>query len=85
MALGRVNLVDAITRKAEDIARQKTLTMRIGVVQIPPALANGLVNVVISGGAIPCAYLTNYTPVNNDKVVVINERDIWVVVGKLVA
>jgi hypothetical protein len=85
MALGRINLVDAIAQKSEAIARQKTVTLRIGLVQIPPALANGLVNVVVGGGAIPCAYLTNYTPVNNDKVVVINERDIWVVVGKLVA
>lgn len=85
MALGRINLVDAIAQKTLDIARQKTVTLRIGVVKIPPALANGLVYVTLGGGDIPCAYFTNYAPVNGDKVLVLNERDIWVVVGKLVA
>lgn len=85
MALGRINLVDAISQSAETISRSKTVTLRIGVVAIPPALANGLVNVIISGGAIPCAYLSHYTPANNDKVVVLTERDIWIVIGKLVA
>lgn len=85
MALGRVNLVDAIADSAQRISQSRTATLRKG--WIAGAAANGVVNVRWTIDAadpgMPCLYLADYTPTVGDRVVVISDRDMAVVLNKL--
>ena len=87
MATKSVNLVDAIADVIPRIARARTATLRVGKVI---SVAAGVATVQVGADAVDAVpvtikarYHTYYVPVVNDIVSLLNDRDAWLVVGKL--
>ena len=88
MATSAVNLVDAIADVIPRIAQARTATLRVGkVISVVTGVATVQVGAAVSGSTpitIKARYHTNYTPVVNDVVSLLTDRDVWLVLGKLV-
>lgn len=82
MATNPVNMVDAVAEIVPRIAKERTATLRVGkVVSVTGGVA--MVNVGGSTTPVRARFHTFYTPVANDVVSLITERDIWLILGKL--
>ena len=81
MATSSMRMVDATAASALREARYGTACLRFGKVTVAPAA--GQVTVLVGGASVPCNYLVGSTLVVNDWVCVANERDVWLVLGKV--
>ena len=84
VAQQRVNLIDAIAERQTTTARSRSAVLRIGRVLAVPD-ANNLVEVQIRDGSVFAGYhsVPAYTPAVNDVVSVLNDRGIWLILGKV--
>lgn len=89
MALRRVNFVDAVASSIPRIAGSRTATVKVGYIATPPNTNNGVVNVRFTRNVAdlgsPCGYAAGYTPVAADRVLVVTQEDMAVVLLKLSA
>lgn len=89
MPQSTINLVDAITDVVNRTVRARSAVIRIGkvagaAITTPvPEGAGKLVPVTVGAGTVYAGYHVTYTPVTGDRVTVLHDRDIWVVLGKL--
>lgn len=74
-------MVDAVATVVPRLARARSAVLRIGVVSATAAA--GIVEVDVGGGVVEAGYHTNYVPAIGDTVSLINDRDMWLVVGPL--
>lgn len=83
MAQQRINLIDAIAERQTRAARSRSAVLRIGKVLAAPA--NNLVQVQVGDGSVYAGYHVSpaYTPAVNDVVSVLNDRGIWLILGKV--
>lgn len=81
MGTRSVNMVDAVATMVPRLARARSAVLRIGT--ISGTAAAGLVEVEVGAGTIVAGYHTTYVPAIGDVVSLINDRDIWLVIGPL--
>lgn len=91
MAGQQVNLIDAIATRTTETARARSAVLRIGTVS-GPAVTNPsnnllLVPVVVGdtvagpgAGTVQAGFSADYWPTTGDRVALVNDRDMWIVV-----
>lgn len=79
MALGRVNLVDAIYWQVPVIARYNTAVTRVG--EVVSLGTGGIVNCTVGGVTVPCQSLKGQTLVAADIVLLLCTTTSWWIIG----
>lgn len=79
MATNPVNLVDAVSTVASRYNRTRSAVVRVGTVTAVGT--TGTATVTVAGGTLNVRYHVDAKPAVGDVVTLLNDRDIWVIIG----